>query len=109
VTRRSECLQITSARLCRPFSLRLRFNDGVRKRVNLRPLLDGPVFVPLRDPKLFARVKFDSKCGTVSWPNGADLAPEALHDLPVEPESANDTFMLAIDNSARRLPSRPAR
>jgi hypothetical protein len=61
---------------------RVRFDDGVEKEVDLRPLLWGPVFEPLLDPDYFARVVVDPVCGTVVWPNGADLAPEALHDLP---------------------------
>ena len=39
--------------------------------------LFGPVFEPLRDPAMFARV-FVDEFGAVSWPNGADLAPDAL-------------------------------
>jgi hypothetical protein len=62
-------------------SLDLTFKDGTRKRVNLLPLLEGPVFEPLRDPKYFARVELDPVAGTVVWPNGADIAPETLYDL----------------------------
>jgi len=65
-------------------SLDLTFKDGTRKRVNLLPLLDGPIFVPLQDPEYFARVALDSVAGTVVWPNGADIAPETLYDLPAE-------------------------
>ena len=65
--------------------LRLAFNDGRRKLVDLRPLLEGPVFEPLRDEPFFSRVSLDPICGTVVWPNGADLAPEAMLDLaPLE-------------------------
>jgi hypothetical protein len=67
-----------------PHSLWLEFNDGVRKTVNVLPLLRGPVFEPLLDPGYFGRVLLDPVAGTVVWPNGADLAPEALHDLPAE-------------------------
>src|SRR6266581_6090577 len=52
--------------------LRLAFNDGRRKLVDLRPLLEGPVFEPLRDETFFSRVSLDPICGTVVWPNGAD-------------------------------------
>ncbi len=62
--------------------LRLAFNDGQCKLVDLRPLLEGPVFEPLWDADYFSQVRLDPVCGTVVWPNGADLAPEALHALP---------------------------
>jgi Protein of unknown function (DUF2442) len=52
--------------------------------VNDYPLLDGVIFEPLRDPADFGSVTLDSICGTVVWPNGADFAPEALHDLDAE-------------------------
>jgi hypothetical protein len=77
-------LHVTKARLVRPFSLDLWFNDGTCKRVNLRHRLQGPVFRPLRDPAWFARVRLDRIGGTVVWPNGADFAPEYLHGLPGE-------------------------
>ena len=75
-------LRLMSAELCGQFHLHLVFNDGTVKRVDVRPLLDGPVFEPLRDPKCFARVALDPVAGTVVWPNGADFAPEALRELP---------------------------
>ncbi len=74
-------LRILKAEVCGNHLLRLAFNDGVRKTVNARPLLTGPVFEPLRDPEYFARATLDPVCGTVTWPNGADFAPEALHEL----------------------------
>ena len=63
-------------------TLRLTFNDGVSKEVDLAPLLHGQVFLPLRDAGFFRRVHLDPVAGTVVWPNGADFAPEALHALP---------------------------
>ena len=80
-------LHIIEARVCGPHSLELVFSDGLRKRVNLAPLLTGPVFQPMKDPRYFARVQVDTVWKTVTWPNGADFAPEALHDLPPEQDS----------------------
>ena len=65
-----------------PFQLALRFDDGDERTVDVEPLLRGPMFEPLRDPEYFAMVTLDPICRTVVWPNGADLAPEALRHLP---------------------------
>jgi hypothetical protein len=82
-------LRINEASVCGPSLLRLTFNNGARKTVDVTPLLGGPVFEPLRDPAYFARAELDPVCGTVVWPNGADFAPEALHELaPVDERQA---------------------
>lgn len=81
-------LRIKAARVCGPHSLKLTFNDGTTKTVNVRSLLDGPIFEPLRDPQYFARASLDPVCGTVVWPNGADFAPEALYELTPAKELA---------------------
>ncbi len=51
-------LRIPEARVCGPHSLRLTFNDGTTKQVDVRPLLEGPIFKPLRDPAYFASVSW---------------------------------------------------
>lgn len=79
-------LHIVEAEVAGPHSLNVTFNDGTRKRVNVLPLLEGPVFEPLLDPAYFARVVVDPILGTVTWPNEADFAPEALQGLPAEEE-----------------------
>lgn len=56
------------------------FSDGVRGEVNLSSRLFGPMFEPLRDPAMFARVSLDA-FGVPCWPNGADPAPETLHRM----------------------------
>ncbi|MFP5488229.1 MAG: DUF4160 domain-containing protein [Acidimicrobiia bacterium] len=33
-----------------------------------------------RDADYFARVSVDEELGTIVWPNGADLAPDVLHE-----------------------------
>jgi hypothetical protein len=81
-------LRINQAEVSGPFRLRVWFNDGSTKVVDVKPLLKGRVFEPLRDPHYFAQVRVDPVPGTVVWPNGADLAPEALHALAAWGERA---------------------
>ena len=54
------------------------FNDGVEGTVDFLPWLQGQVFEPLRDQDYFQRFFLDG--GTVTWPNGADIAPETLYE-----------------------------
>lgn len=56
----------------------LKFNDGLEGEADLSSELWGEVFQPLQDPAYFASFRVD---GTLTWPNGADFAPESLHDL----------------------------
>jgi len=76
--------RVIKAEVSGPHSLDLTFKDGTRKQVDLLPLLEGPMFEPLQDPVFFARVVLDRVAGTVVWPNGADIAPEALYELGKE-------------------------
>jgi len=56
--------------------LYLEFNNGDAGEIDLSSDLGGPIFKPLLDPLVFAKVQLEG--GTVTWPNGADLAPEYL-------------------------------
>ena len=68
------------------YRLHLRFNDGSEKTVDFRDWLQGPVFEPLRDTAYFRRFFIDG--GTVTWPNGADIAPETLFDARAVEDAA---------------------
>jgi hypothetical protein len=74
-------LRIREALVCGPHSLPLTFSDGTAKQVDVGPLLDGAIFEPHRDHAYSATVALDPICGTVVWPNGADFATKALHEL----------------------------
>jgi hypothetical protein len=67
------------------YSVELTFSNGTVKRLNLERWLYGEVFEPLRDPAIFAQMRLEPGDITISWPNGADLAPEFLYEL--EPEA----------------------
>jgi hypothetical protein len=65
------------------FRLRVVFVDGTSGGVELRefiesPTVTGTLFEPLRDRDYFRQVRIE--LGAVTWPNGADLAPDAMYD-----------------------------
>jgi Protein of unknown function (DUF2442) len=63
------------------YRLRLTFSDGLVGEVDLSHLSgQGGIFTALRDPAFFARARVDTEIGTITWPNGADLAPEVLYE-----------------------------
>ncbi len=66
------------------FTLRIEFSDGSIRDVDLADELEGEVFEPLRDPAVFRQVKVNPETQTIEWPNGADLAPEFLHQKGTE-------------------------
>jgi len=68
-----------SVRVIRPYIIEVAFDDGTRRVIDMEPELWGEVFVPLRDPALFAQAAVDQRFGSVYWPTGADLAPEFLY------------------------------
>lgn len=60
--------------------LRLEFEDGATGELDASDWTWRGVFEPLRDPAFFATVELDEQLGTIVWPNGADIAPETLHE-----------------------------
>jgi hypothetical protein len=71
--------RIVSVRPLETYELEITFSDGTRGNVSLKDRLFGPMFEPLRDVSLFQQITVD-EYGAVCWPNGADLAPDALYE-----------------------------
>lgn len=69
------------------YTLRTIVNDGTPKRESLRPLFWRKGFEPLRGPDRFSEMYLDEKMSAVACPDGADLAPEALHERGSEEAS----------------------
>jgi hypothetical protein len=78
------------------YRLRLTFADGMVGDVDFTGRDWRGVFEPLRDAAYFARVEVNPEGGTITWPDGLDMAPEPLYDearrLPAEtPRAAVQT------------------
>ena len=71
--------RVTAVRALPTYRLEIEFSDGVRGVLDYEDRLFGPMMEPLRDPARFAEVGID-ELGVICWPNGADLAPDAIYD-----------------------------
>ncbi len=85
-----EVIKVRHAELLEGYTARLEFSDGSTRQIDLEQYLHGPVFQPLRDdPEIFRRMRVEG--GTLTWENGADIAPETLyedsHPVQVKPRS----------------------
>jgi hypothetical protein len=106
---------VVEARYVRGYVIWLRFKDGSAGEIDLEPALRGPVFEPLKSLDAFREFFVHPEFETLSWPNGADLAPEFLHDnvMPANPptprarqyaETAASTDGVTLSDALREAP-----
>jgi len=74
--------RVTSVEPLGGYRLRVGFDDQSAREIDLREVLEGEIYGPLRDPETFATVAIDPEVHTLVWPNGADFDPAVLHDWP---------------------------
>lgn len=74
--------EVRAVNVIRDYVLRVRFDDDTEQTIDLEPILEGELFGPLRDPRVFRSVSIDPEAHTLVWPNGADFDPATLHDWP---------------------------
>ena len=72
--------RIDKAHWIQNHTLHVRFTDGTEGDVDLGRELDGEIFQPLKDVEYFKKFNVHSELHTITWPNGADFAPEFLYD-----------------------------
>ncbi|OFW80853.1 MAG: hypothetical protein A2887_02410 [Alphaproteobacteria bacterium RIFCSPLOWO2_01_FULL_40_26] len=72
------------------YKIWLTFDDGSAGEIDLTRSLKnrGGVFRPLRNMEYFKKFKIEND--TLSWNNGADLAPEFLYEM-LKKETKNKT------------------
>lgn len=74
-----QLVDITGVEVIGDYRLRLTFEDGTVGDVDFSGRDWRGVFEALRDPENFARVTVDPEAGTITWPDGLDMAPEPLY------------------------------
>jgi hypothetical protein len=72
--------ELVEAKHVRDFIVWVRFDDGVHGEIDLKPELYGAVFEPLLDASEFRKFSIHPEFRTLVWQNGADFAPEFLHE-----------------------------
>jgi Protein of unknown function (DUF2442) len=75
--------RVTDVQVTGEHRLRLTFDDGSVGEVDFAGRHWTGVFEPLADPSYFAQVRLEPDAETISWPNGADMAPETLYECVV--------------------------
>ncbi|MGD1071401.1 MAG: DUF2442 domain-containing protein [Bryobacteraceae bacterium] len=70
-------VRIREAKPLGNYRVQLTLTDGRVVERDLRPMLVGPVFSEIRNDEVrFMELRAEG--GTLVWPNGADLCPDAL-------------------------------
>ncbi len=69
---------VVEAEYVSDYKIKVTFDNGVSRIADCFPWLKGEVFEPLKDLVYFQRFFVDG--WTISWPNGADIAPETLYE-----------------------------
>ena len=78
-------LEVSDAKYLEGYKIKLIFNSGESKIIDLSKELNGKVFEPLKDKSFFKT--FTIKYNTIEWSNEADFAPEFLFELGIKQES----------------------
>ncbi|MEX0811181.1 MAG: DUF2442 domain-containing protein [Chitinophagales bacterium] len=81
-------IKVTTAKHLKEYKLELSFNDGLRRTIDLKKHLAGPIYQPLKNVEYFK--SFTLNRWTIEWENGADFAPEFLHKLALEQNPKSD-------------------
>ncbi len=73
----AKLVRVTTAEPIEGYKLRVGFTDGTSRVIDFERDLEGRLFGPLKNPELFRQVRVEG--GTLVWPNGADVCPDALY------------------------------
>ncbi|OFZ66023.1 MAG: hypothetical protein A2V79_04060 [Betaproteobacteria bacterium RBG_16_56_24] len=71
-------IDVVNVRTTQDFQLELGFQNGERRRFDMRPLLSMRPWNRIAASQLFHRAAI--ACETVVWPGEIDISPETLYD-----------------------------
>ena len=72
--------RVIEAKYVHDYVIHIRFSDGTEGDVDLEDELYGEIFRPLLDFEYFKQFILHPELHTLTWPNGADFAPEFLYE-----------------------------
>ena len=72
---------VKDASYIKGYKLKLKFEDGRYKIVDLKHHLKGKIFKPLTAIDYFRRVRLNKDIDTIVWPNNADFSPDFLYKI----------------------------
>ena len=72
-------LHVTDAKYLEDYKVEVSFNNGRSGIADLTDALKGAMFEPLKNKSAFSRLVVDKELDTITWSNGADLAPEYIY------------------------------
>lgn len=61
------------------FTFHILFEDDREGDVDFSSFIWGEAFDELKNKSFFKKATIDKTTGTITWPNGVDLAPEAIY------------------------------
>ena len=72
---------VTSVEYVSGYKLRVGFEDDSVRLVDLSAELNGEIFEPLKDLRVFRTARLNPDLDTVVWSNGADMSPDFLYEI----------------------------
>jgi sugar phosphate isomerase/epimerase len=74
---------VIKAKHIKDYKVWIAFDDGKSGEIDLAEKISwGEIFEPLKDINYFKNFRIEND--TLSWENGADLAPESLYELLIQ-------------------------
>ena len=72
---------VTSVEYVSGYKLRVGFEDDNVRLMDLAAELNGEIFEPLKDLRVFRTARLNPDLDTVVWSNGADMSPDFLYNI----------------------------